>query len=166
LLNVARAEGADSTLLEALLDHNRGRHAWITRQLREHVFSHAARPAIALWGLTYKKDTTSTKNSPALRLISELEGKCDFRAWDPAVDRLADHPEVRLAADGPSALDGADALLIMADWDVFAEADVAEVRRRLRTPLVIDCAGVWRSIRGPLDGIQYLSMGQPGSGAA
>ena len=166
LLNVARAEGADSTLLEALLDHNRGRYAWITRQLREHVFSRAARPVIALWGLTYKKNTTSTKNSPALRLISELEGKCDLRAWDPAVARLAEHPDVIIAADDGSTLDGADALLIMADWDVFAETDVADVRRRLRTPLVIDCVGVWQSIRDRLDGIQYISMGWPGSAAA
>jgi UDPglucose 6-dehydrogenase len=154
----------ETPYLDALQAANDVRFDWVHHKLRDHLLVHGVTATVAVWGLTYKKDTTSTKNSPALRLLSEIDPRLTVKAWDPAV-RL---DEVRAAGvDAPltvtrsrdAALDDADCLLIMADWDQFAQADLDAIRTRMRRPLVIDTVGVLQSRRAELGGVEYVSMG-------
>jgi UDPglucose 6-dehydrogenase len=63
--------------------------------------------------------------------------------------------------DGRDAvLAGSDCLLIMADWDDFAAADLGAIRTRMRRPVVIDSVAILESRRGEMDGIEYVSMGR------
>ena len=151
--------------LDALTAANAERFDWVHRKLWERVLSRTPSATVAFWGLTYKKDTRSTKNSPALRLLAEIDPRVTVRAWDPAVG-LA---EVRAAGvDAPlavvgsleEALDGADALLIMNDWDVWSTADLSQLRSRMRRPLVIDTVGILNGRRADLDGVEYVTMGR------
>jgi UDPglucose 6-dehydrogenase len=153
--------GVDRSFLDALVGHNQRRYHWLLRQLQGRLLGHVESPVIAMWGLTYKKDTHSTKNSIAMRLLVDLGGAAEFHAWDPAVG-----VEGRDGTDQYSVLDGADALLIMNDWDVFAAADVAEIARRLRGRLVIDCPGVLRERAAELGGLDYVVMGRSAEDAA
>ena len=155
----------ETPYLDALQVANDGRFDWVHRKLWERLLSRGASGTVALWGLTYKKDTKSTKNSPALRLLSELDPRLAVQAWDPAVGldevRAAgvDVPlTVKLSRD--AALDDADCLLIMADWDQFSQADLDAIRTRMRRPLVIDTVGVLQNRRAELSGIEYVAMGQ------
>jgi UDPglucose 6-dehydrogenase len=152
--------GVDATYIDALVDHNARRLEWVERQLQRHVFNIADRPAVAVWGLTYKKNTRSTKNSPSLRVIASLDGRASIRAWDPAIAP----GELSLPAqvvDNPySAADGADCLLVMADWDEFAAADLARLHQSMRHPLIIDCAGILEKRRPEMPGFHYVAMGQ------
>ena len=67
-----------------------------------------------------------------------------------------------LADSRDDALNGADCLVVMTDWPTFAEADPAELLRRMRRPLVIDCVGVLNGSRERLQGIEYVAMGSAG----
>jgi len=58
-------------------------------------------------------------------------------------------------------LEGADGLIIMTDWDAFADCDPEILRASMRRPVVIDCVGVMESSRGRLAGIEYISTGRP-----
>jgi UDPglucose 6-dehydrogenase len=163
---LARTHDLDTTYLDALSEHHAHRLDWAHRKLAERVFSQATQPIIGVWGLTYKKNTHSTKNSPSLRIIADLQARARLRAWDPVIRA----GEVATGAaevvdDGRAVLDGADCLLIMADWDEFAAADLQAIRQRMRRPLVIDCVGVLDARRGEmdLDGIEYVSMGHSAS---
>jgi UDPglucose 6-dehydrogenase len=164
-----RRLGADHDLetpyLDALQAANDGRFDWVHRKLWERLLSRGAGGTVALWGLTYKKDTKSTKNSPALRLLAEIDPRLTVMAWDPAVGL----DEVRAAGvDAPltvtrsrdAALDDADCLLIMADWDQFAQADLDAIRTRMRRPLVIDTVGALQNRQAELGSIEYVSMGR------
>jgi UDPglucose 6-dehydrogenase len=115
---------------------------------------------IGVWGLTYKKDTRSTKNSPSLRLVDELAGQARVRAWDPVIAPadLREVPEVVASAE--EALDGADCLVLMTDWDEFARADLSMIRSHLRQPVIIDCVGVLDKRRDEMAGLTYVSMGR------
>jgi len=74
--------GVDATLIDSLISFNAHRYNWVLRQLREHVFYENSSPRLAVWGLTYKKNTHSMKNSPSVRLINFYIG---VKAYDRTV---------------------------------------------------------------------------------
>jgi UDPglucose 6-dehydrogenase len=158
---LAHDHGIDATYLDALAAHNTARFRWVLDRLEAHVFAPTPRPRLALWGLAYKRDTGSTKNSPALRLLAEVAGRATVAAWDPLVRQL--DPEIGAAVcltdSRDDALDNADCLVVMTDWPTFADADPAELVRRMRRPLVIDCVGVLNGRGAALRGIEYIAMG-------
>ena len=77
--------GVDAAYIETLIQYNGRRYRWVHRQLERRVLAEARPPVIAVWGLAYKKDTRSTKNSMALRVIGDLRGRAEIRAYDPLV---------------------------------------------------------------------------------
>jgi UDPglucose 6-dehydrogenase len=158
--HLSHAGGVDTTYLDALGQHNSRRLEWVHRMLRQHVLDRVPDPTIGVWGLTYKKDTRSTKNSPSLRLLHELGGRARVHAWDPVIGPadLRELPEIVASAE--EALDGADCLVLMTDWDEFGRADLSLIRSRLRQPLVVDCVGVLETRRAEMAGLTYVSMGR------
>ena len=159
LAAACRAAGVDGRFVETIIEGNARRLQWVHRRLGERLFPEVAHPVIALWGLAYKKNTRSTKNSPALRLLRELAGRAEFRAWDPVVRDAGDLP-VKIVAERDEAPAGADCLLIMTDWDEFATLSRSVVAS-MRRPLVIDGVGVVDAARSDLGGAQYVAMGRP-----
>jgi UDPglucose 6-dehydrogenase len=153
-------DGVDSGYLASLIQYNVHRYHWVLRMLREHVFHAESFPRLAIWGLTYKKNTRSMKNSPALRLISDLGRAADVRAWDPVISATEVDLPVRVLSSRDSVLDGADGLLILSDWDEFAACDLGPIRTSMRHPVVIDCVGALELRRAELAGIRYVSMGR------
>jgi UDPglucose 6-dehydrogenase len=160
LRDLCRANEVDGAFIETMVDYNARRHWWVHRKLEEHVFPTTPSPTIAVWGLAYKKNTRSTKNSMALRVIGELAGRADVRAWDPAVGASDVSLPAKVVAHRDEALAAADCLLILADWDDFA-VPRPEALRTMRRPLIIDCVGVVDTARADLGGVQYLAMGRP-----
>lgn len=156
-----RQAGVDASLVETILAYNSRRYQWALRKLEDRLFSLHPRPTLAVWGLAYKKDTHSTKNSMSLRVIAEIQERATVQAYDPKVKTLDPSWRVRMAPDRTSALEGADGLLIMTDWDEFRTADLGPVSERLKQPLVIDCVGVLAGRRGDLGRLRYCSMGRP-----
>ena len=160
LRDLCEAHDQDASYLEALIEFNARRLEWVQRKVEQLVFAEgSSKPTLAIWGLTYKKDTRSTKNSPALRLLPSLASRATLRAWDPAIGAAEVDLPVDFASDRDDALRGADGVLIMADWDQFAEADLDRIRRDMRRPLVLDCVGVLERRRAEMDGIEYVTMG-------
>ena len=84
-------------------------------------------------------------------------------AYDPvALENLKhEQPHIPHAADMYAALDGADALVICTEWNEFRSPDFAEVRRRLRTPLVFDGRNLFRPQQMAAEGFEYHSVGRP-----
>jgi UDPglucose 6-dehydrogenase len=161
LHDLCHSSQVDAAYVDALVEYNERRFAWVTRHLRDRVFTYVAEPNIGIWGLTYKRNTRSTKNSPSLRLIDELNGRARVRAWDPAVGAGDVVTAAEVVRTQEEALADADCLVIMADWDNFATAELSTVRDIMRRPLVIDCPGVLQTRRDELRSmrIEYVGMG-------
>lgn len=134
--DACRATGADARLIEAMIDYNEVRHRWAVAMAEKHFLA-KKNPSIAVWGLAYKKDTASTKNSRSLRVIRELASRATILAYDPLVSEA----EGATVCGREEALRGADGLMIMTDWDEFATAPIPEGLT------VIDCVGVRRDGR-------------------
>jgi len=160
LRELCAAHGVDAAYIETLIQYNRRRYRWVHRQLEQRVLAAAKPPVIAVWGLAYKKDTRSTKNSMSLRVIDDLRGRAEIRAYDPLVGASEINGGATVVPDRETTLAGADCLLILTDWDEFA-ATPRDAFKAMRRPLVIDCVGVVDPTRTDLDGVEFLSMGRP-----
>lgn len=121
---------------------------------------------IALWGLAFKQNTDDVRESVAIRLAKVMlaEGArivaSDPEAIDTAKRIGGLSGDVIYNEDMYDALDGADALVIATEWPQFANADLHEIAKRLRTPLVFD----GRNLLDPADtiaaGLEYECIGR------
>jgi len=135
---LAARHGTDDRVVAAWQANSVHRRDWVLQRLRRELLAHSPGPLLAVWGLAYKPDTHSIKNSAAVALLRALPG-VRVRAHDPAA-RIppADFPNVTVVATPADALEGADALLVMTPWKQYGAVPVAELAARLRGRLVID----------------------------
>jgi UDPglucose 6-dehydrogenase len=142
--SLAAKYGTEASVVSAWQVNSRHRRDWVLRRVHELVLSDAdvRKKSFALWGLAYKQDTHSVKNSPALALADAL---APFRksAFDPQVKSLPRPiPHLSIAASALEACRGADALLVMTPWSEFSTVAPGDVRRELKGDVVIDPFGV------------------------
>jgi UDPglucose 6-dehydrogenase len=135
---LAATHGTEAGLIAAFQRNSRYRRDWPLRQLQQRVLSRLAEPVVAILGLTYKENTRSISNSPAVALIQALAG-CRLAAFDPAVLPSADwHPRLTAAESALAACNGADALAIMTPWPQFRALSPKDIASCLRGRVVID----------------------------
>ena len=129
-MRLSDANGTQAAVVEAAIQSSRYHKDWAIRRLRKAVIERAKDPVVAVWGLAYKENTHSTKNSPALALIRQMPGT-RLRLYDPLVPAsAADHPLAEQAKSPIDALQGAQALAIMTPWSIFRDVSVRHIRTR------------------------------------
>ena len=158
---LAAEHGTDACVVAAWLSNSAHRRDWAVRTLRECLGTGGGDALIAVWGLAYKENTNSTKNSPALATIAQL-GDMRVRVHDPIVraDQV-DHPRLEAAASELDAVEGADALMVMTPWPAYGSVDVADLLAALRGRTVIDPYGVLDGERVRGAGLDYHTLGRP-----
>ena len=119
-----------------------------------------------MWGLTFKPETDDVRSSVAVDLINDLirEG-AQVTAYDPQgnkrVQELNLCPGVHLAGSALEAVRGAETLVLATEWPEFAAIDLAEVSRRMRTPIVFDGRNLFDPNTMRELGFQYYPIGRP-----
>jgi UDPglucose 6-dehydrogenase len=119
---------------------------------------------IALWGLAFKPRTDDMREAPSLTVISDLlAAGATVTVHDPvalpeARRRLGD--TVDYAESEYEALDGADALAIITDWHEYRHPDLAQVKAKLRRPIVVDSRNLYSLSQVNGTGITYYSIGR------
>jgi UDPglucose 6-dehydrogenase len=130
------------------------------RQLQERVLSRVDQPVIGILGVTYKENTHSIKNSPAVALIKELVG-CRLRVFDPAVRASAAwHPRMTVTDDPLAPCEGADALVIMTPWPQFRGLKPTDIAARLRGRVVVDPFSMLDRAAAAA-GLEHVVLGAP-----
>ncbi len=158
---LAAQHGTDAGVVAAWLANSRHRRAWAARTLRENLGTENGGRLVAVWGLAYKENTNSTKNSPALATIAQL-GDMRVRVHDPVVPAEGlDHPRLEEATSPLGAAEGADALLIMTPWPDYGAVDVAALAAAMRGRIVIDPYGVLDGGRVREAGMDHYTLGRP-----
>jgi UDPglucose 6-dehydrogenase len=120
---------------------------------------------LAALGLAFKGGTDDIRESPALLLVQELlrEG-CRISAYDPAAMERAQQilgSGIEFTPDPYDAATGADALLILTEWEEFATLDLARLRKLLKYPIVIDGRNLYDPAVMAAHGFTYHSIGRP-----
>jgi UDPglucose 6-dehydrogenase len=158
LQGLAAEHGTDARLIEAFTGNSQYRRDWALRVLHQ-TLNHKKSPVIAVWGLAYKQDTHSVKNSPALALVSALTAMV-VQAYDPQVKLGAiAGVQFRQAKSALDACQGADVLVVMTPWAEFSKVDLGEVAGRLKRPLIIDPFGCLDAAHVAQLGISYYKLG-------
>jgi UDPglucose 6-dehydrogenase len=138
VLRLAGEHRTDAGVVRAWLANSRHRRDWAVQTLRAQVLSSNPKAVVAVWGLAYKENTHSVKNSPSLATLAQLP-EVSLRLHDPAVPAsAARHPKAVAAKDALDALRGADALMILTPWPEYRAIAPAEIRRAMRGSTVLD----------------------------
>jgi len=120
-----------------------------------------------VWGLSFKPNTDDMREAPSRVVINGLLARgASITAYDPvAMDEgkrvFAKEPGVRFASSTVGALDGADALIIVTEWKEFRSPDFADMKKRLKAPIIFDGRNLYDPAMMREAGIEYFSMGRP-----
>ena len=158
--NLAAEYGTEDCVPSAFLANSRYRRDWVLRKLHEMVIKCQTKSVIAVWGLAYKPDTHSVKNSPSLALLEALSGQA-VQLYDPSTRLGERHSAVAQTETALEACRGAHALVIMTGWSEFATISTEAVKAALAQPVVIDPAGVWSQRDVSAEGFTYCTLGRP-----
>ena len=160
VLDLAASHGTDSGIVKAWTANSRHRRAWALERIKASVLDKIDTPTIAIWGLAYKENTHSTKNSPSLFTIERMP-RARVVVHDPVVPvNAVRHPNVVAARDPLSALAGADALMILTPWPHYREVAIPDIVRAMRGKVVIDPFAVLDGKQVATAGVEYHTLGK------
>jgi UDPglucose 6-dehydrogenase len=168
---VAMGEEAKTevSLLRAVHEVNQRQRQIFTQKIERQFGGELAGRRVAVWGISFKPQTDDVREAPALTVISWLlERGVEVVAFDPVAMEAARGvfgDRIRYAAREFDALDGADALVLCTEWSEFRHPDFAEMKRRMRGPLIFDGRNLYRPETMEQLGFTYVSVGRRMSGA-
>jgi UDPglucose 6-dehydrogenase len=120
----------------------------------------------AVWGLAFKANTDDMREASSRTLIADLVGAgARVRAYDPVAGHEArrlfgDSPGVQIVESGFAALEGADALAIVTEWQEFRSPDFGAIKARLKTPAIFDGRNLYDPAVLKGLGIEYYPIGR------
>ncbi|MCC7007458.1 MAG: UDP-glucose/GDP-mannose dehydrogenase family protein [Acidobacteria bacterium] len=120
---------------------------------------------VGVWGLSFKPRTDDMREAPAVPIIEGLLARgAKVRAFDPEampVARRIFKNRIAYAKNAYDALAGADALLVVTEWNEFREPDFSKMKRLLRTPVIFDGRNIFDPQQIRALGFTYASIGRP-----
>jgi UDPglucose 6-dehydrogenase len=163
-IHFSREAGCGFEIAEAAIRVNRGQRARMVEKIERALGGALRGRTIAMLGLSFKPETDDVRDAPSLDVARALQaGGAVVRAYDPAAMRNAGRelPGLVLCKSEYEACEGADALVLMTEWNQFRMLDLARVRRLLREPVVVDLRNVYDPAAMRRAGFRYDSVGRP-----
>ena len=169
LLRTAKERSVPLCVLEAVESANERQKHRLFEKLNEALDGDVEGARVAVWGLAFKPQTDDMREAPALTLIDDLlTAGASVVAHDPvamheARRRLGDR--IDYATTNYDALEGADALIVVTDWNEYRHPDFGRIHSTLRRPVLIDGRNLYNPGKLASLGFTYLSIGRTGASA-
>jgi UDPglucose 6-dehydrogenase len=163
LLKTSQDYDAPQRIVEAVVAVNDNRKRAMGRKIIHAMGDDVRGKTVAVLGLTFKPNTDDMRDSPAIAVIQALQDAgAKVKAFDPEGTEQAklvlDNIEY---CDGPyQAIDGADALAIVTEWDEFRALDLPRVKSLLKEPILIDLRNIYTPAEVAAQGFRYTSIGR------
>jgi len=168
LISLSRDVGAPVRLMQSVDDVNEAQKSVLATKIRQHYGESLKEKTIAIWGLAFKPRTDDIREAPALTLIDALlESGAAVRVHDPeAIGNVRAIYGDKLAyCDRPyGAIEGADGLAIVTEWQEFRQPDFEIMKRLMREPVVFDGRNLYDPKVMVGHGFAYESIGRVGVG--
>src|SRR6187399_1756023 len=163
LLKTAQDSEASLRIVEAVVASNDSRKRSMGRKVVHALGGDAQGKVVALLGLTFKANTDDMRDSPSLAIVRALQDAgVSVRAYDPEGMEQAEKllEDVTYCNDAYEAMDGADAAVIVTEWDAFRALDFDRMRGLLKDPLLVDLRNLYD--RGDVErhGFRYVAVGR------
>jgi len=164
LIRIAQEHSAPSRIIEAVTEVNASQKARMVAKIRSALGGSEADKAIAVLGLTFKPETDDMRDAPALSILPALADRgARIRAHDPQGTQEARHllPEsVEFSRSLEEALSGADAAVLMTEWNEYRGLNLERVRELMRGRVFIDLRNVYERDLMENAGFEYYGVGR------
>jgi UDPglucose 6-dehydrogenase len=159
---VAREHGYDFRLLDEVMRINEDQRQRFLRKVNSALWTLRGK-RLGVLGLAFKGGTDDIRESPAIAIVqSLLQQGCKVTAYDPAAGERAREAlgdRITYANSSYDAARDADALLILTEWEEFANLDLSRIRQELKYPIVIDGRNLYDPEVMATQGFTYYSVG-------
>jgi len=136
----------------------------MVEKIRRQVGGDVRGKIIGVLGISFKPNTDDIRESPAVFVIQQLlDGGATVKAFDPAAmgeARKVFGDRVTFAGDAYEVSEGADALVLMTEWNQFRSLDLAELKARMKTPVFVDTRNVYDPEKMRQAGFTYEGVGR------
>ena len=140
--NFADQYGTDAGVVRAWLANSQHRKNWAVKTIKDVLLDSNPRATIAIWGLAYKENTNSVKNSASLATISKLSN-VHIKVFDPIVIWNKEwHSNAQVCTSELDSIDKADALIIMTPWPQFKNISLIDIANRMHGRIILDPFGI------------------------
>ena len=164
LVKTAQDYGSPLRLIETTVAINDQRKRAMARKVARAIGSDIRGKTVALLGLTFKPNTDDMRESPAIAIVQGLQDSgAKVRAFDPEGMEAAKAclTDVEFGTDPYAIADGADALVLVTEWDAFRALDFARLKKLMNDALLVDLRNVYRRDVIDRHGFRYVSVGRP-----
>lgn len=163
LIHLGRQFSQPLSIFEAVHDVNERQKELLFQKMAREMKPLAGK-TIAVWGLAFKPMTDDMREAPSVRLIQSLLGAdCRVQAYDPVAAKEAKkifESKLALFDNAYSALEGADALAIMTEWNEFRTPDFRRIKASLGSPLIFDGRNLYEPKMLESRGFRYFAIGR------
>lgn len=164
LISLSREVGTPVHLMQSVDDVNEAQKSVLVSKIQRHYGDSLKEKTIAIWGLAFKPRTDDIREAPALTLIDALlEAGAAVRVHDPEAmaNVRAIYGDNLVYCDRPyGAIEGADGLAVVTEWQEFRQPDFEVMRRLLREPVVFDGRNLYDPKTMAANGFTYESIGR------
>jgi UDPglucose 6-dehydrogenase len=167
LMKTARDAGAPTRIVEAVVAVNDERKLAMADKIIAALGGSATGKTVAILGLTFKPNTDDMREAPSLAIIPALQkAGAQVNAHDPqAMEEAASLlPGIVMAKNPYEAAQGADALVIVTEWDAYRALDLKRLRQEMKAPLIVDLRNIYKADEMIANGFRYISVGRPAAG--
>ncbi len=164
LVRTAQEAGAPLRIIETVVDVNEKRKKSMADKIIVACGGDVKGKTIAMLGLTFKPNTDDMRDAPSLAIVPVLEAAgAKVRAFDPEGMHEAEKllPNVKYCKNAYEAMEGADALALVTEWNEFRALDLDRVKSLLKQPVLVDLRNVYRPGDMVAAGFKYVCIGRP-----
>lgn len=162
LASVAREYGTDSLIVDAVIEVNGRQRAAMIPKIEKLVGTLKGK-IIAVLGLSFKPETNDMRDAPSIDIIRGLtERGATVRAYDPVAMKEAAKflPDIKYLEDEYAAVEGADALVFITEWNQFRALDMARIHTLMRAPRIADLRNIYEPDDMRELGFDYVGVGR------
>ena len=159
----AQEHGEKLEVVEAVIRVNQRQRERMIEKIVDVLGGDVQGKTVGVLGLSFKPETDDMRDAPSIDIIQGLlERGAAVRAFDPQAMPTAKPllPDVRLCEDAYDVCEGADALVIITEWNLFRMLDLARVKSLLRTPVIVDLRNVYKPEPVRAAGFTYVGVGR------
>ena len=163
LLKTAEDYNSPVRLVEAVVKVNDSRKRAMGRKVIEALGGDARGKRVALLGLTFKPNTDDMRDAPSIAIVQTLlDAGAEVVAYDPEGMEAAAAimPDVKMVASTYAAVEGADAVALVTEWDAFRALDFGRVKSLMNAPVLVDLRNVYDPAEARAAGFAYSSVGR------
>jgi len=164
LVKTAQDSGVPLRIVETVVSVNDQRKRGMARRIVQACGGDVRGKRIAILGLTFKPNTDDMRDAPSISVITALQDLgASICAYDPIGNEQASHhlTDVEFATDAYACAPGADALVIVTEWDAFRALDLDRIKSVLKEPVIVDLRNIYRPADIRAKGFRYISVGRP-----